>query len=237
MNTFDMESRLERQLRLVELARARGPFRFKRGMEELALISTATLTRLLGELQATGMLSRLSDGSYGVGERPTAWAIGHDESVPAATSMILDNLRDELSCTVTLWTIHAQAQRCCYRALDEYSPAFAQAGVIRPLVITAGAGGLFCAPEQLSDLDSLRAQTARTPLTPKDAIIKRIVRGCIHDRVFDDQGAMYAGCRRLAVPINSESAIACAFAATRLSLLAERQSALAAMHSAATSLS
>ena len=38
-------------------------------------------------------------------------------------SMILDNLRDELGCTVTLWTIHAQAQRCCYRALDEYSPA------------------------------------------------------------------------------------------------------------------
>ena len=45
-------------------------------MEELAPISTATLTRLLGELQATGMLSRLSGGSYGLwraANRPGHW--------------------------------------------------------------------------------------------------------------------------------------------------------------------
>ena len=232
-----MESRLERQLRLVELARARGPFRFKRAMDELSPISTATLTRLLHELQATGMLTHLPDGSYAVGKRPTAWAIGEDEAPSAEVAMILDHLCDELSCTVTMWTLHGQAQRCCYRALDEHSPAFAHAGIIRPLVLTAGAGGLFLSPEALDDMASLRAQAARTPLAPDERLLRRIVRSCRHDRIFDDYAAMYEGCRRMAVPVSGDSAIACAFTAKRLHLSARRDAAISSMRAAARSLS
>jgi DNA-binding IclR family transcriptional regulator len=233
-----MESRLERQLHLVELAQARGSFRFGRALDELHPLSTATLTRLLKELVATGMLERREDGSYGPGQRPLAWSRVSDQGdIPDADRMQLSSLRDELACTVTFWTVHARAQRCRFRASDEYSPAFAPAGVVRPLIITVGGAGLSMERASLEDIDGLMLQARRAPLKPSERSVRQLAQGCLRNRIYDDRGAFFPGCRRIAVPVGRHGLIACAMAATRFRLHAERSALVASMQACADSLS
>lgn len=215
------DGRLERQLRLVELAHARGAFRFAQALAELTPISTATLTRALRELEATGMLTRMPDGAYRCGARPAGWALAGVGGVAPKIQDVLDTVRDELAATLTWWSVHGATQRCRARALHEHSPSFAEPGSLRPLTITTGGAGLAMDPAVLADLDRLRTEAKRAPLAISDSALKRLARGCLHDRVYDDRGLFYAGSRRIAVPAPDASgqpgllALACAPAQVR----------------------
>ncbi|MDA3962530.1 MAG: hypothetical protein PF961_17225, partial [Planctomycetota bacterium] len=214
-----MVSRLERQLRLIESALSTGILRFGHAQRLLAPISSATLTRLLQELVATGMLRKL-DAGYAPGPRSSAWGDRQRNAVSATERSAVDDLGQQLACTVTLWAIHGRALRCRYRYHDEHSPALSMVGNLRPLELPVVGGGLAMSADELGDLRLLRQQARSTPLQPGDPVIKRVAAGCLRDGVYDDHAGFYHGSRRLAVRCGRDGIVAIALAASRVRLRA-----------------
>ena len=231
-----MPGRLERQLRLVELALVRGRLRFGEAVAALAPVSSATIARLLRELCATGMLRRDADGSYLPGGRPAGWSARLVDEVPSQQRAAIDALGRTLACTATLWAVHDRSLRCRYRALDEHSPALSSPGNVRPVTLAVIGGGLVMTAAELADQALLRSHARATPLQPGDAAIRRVVAGCRRG-IYDDRAGFYPGSRRLAVLAAGGTAmVAVALAAPRVRLAAQREGILAAMRRAAAAL-
>lgn len=204
-------SLLSRALRVIDaVSNAPGGLRFSEIQALLGNISPATVSKILKELQAFGVLEKSPEGRYQTGLTVTFWAksAGTRRGPMQIVRQQMQRLYDTYELSVNLMTCSNGRMFCLESLMGDAGPALWPAGKSLELQLPVVGAVFFFEDSLLQDHGFVEEQCQRHRPRLEFEDVRRMIDQAQQDGIQYDPGLYYPGTYRLAVSLIKQGRVA-----------------------------
>lgn len=210
------ESALVRGIHIIDAIAARdGHMRYTEIRESILNgLNPRSTSRLLHDLCQVGVLKKNADNAYELTHKIFLWsrAMSEGDNLADITRPWLKRISEQYGITSALFVRIGDHMMCLSRVTAPSGTSLIPVGECRPLNIIRSGGIFYMPSEALNDITDLYEQVldqiADDPnADPTPDAIRIIIENYRKEEIMDDEGGIYPGCRRLAVPLQDNGRV------------------------------